>query len=114
MTAETASTGVFPHVGLSVWRDGQPPVCGLGAVFQVPLYFFRVAMPPRMWRSALFWSRISFTCHTMWYGLTAREHKIVRWRTGTGPGGDLERPSAVLLHCTPLSRARAKARLRRP
>ena len=83
MTAETetgASTRVFPHFSLSVWRDatgpGWPP-----ALFsvQVPLYFFRVAMPPRMWRSALFWSRISFTCHTMWYGLAARDHKMLRW-----------------------------------
>ena len=31
----------------------------------------------------------------------------MRWRTGTGPGGDLGRPSAVLLHCTPLSRVKA-------
>lgn len=32
MTAETATAEVFPHISLSVWRDGLPPVCGLGAV----------------------------------------------------------------------------------
>ena len=30
--------------------------------FQNPLYFFRVAMPPRMWRWALLTSSTSLTC----------------------------------------------------
>lgn len=38
------------------------PVPKDGALFYAPLYFFRVARPPRMWRWALFSSSTAFTC----------------------------------------------------
>ena len=42
------------HAAVDVLKKARP--------FYSPLYFFLVAMPPRMWRSALFSLRISFTC----------------------------------------------------
>ena len=45
-------------------KIGRLPIryAGRGALFYAPLYFFRVARPPRMWRWALFSSITALTC----------------------------------------------------
>ena len=45
-------------------KIGRLPIryAGRGASFYAPLYFFRVARPPRMWRWALFSSITALTC----------------------------------------------------
>ena len=52
-----ASSGAVCHV-----HSSDTGCFGWGMRRYPPRYFFRVAMPPRMWRWALLTSRISFTC----------------------------------------------------